>query len=273
MDRLSRLGRRAPDAAGAGGRTPWRWAIAGAVLGAALATAVWAPARWLAAGLHAASGGKVQLVNPRGTFWQGSAGLVLASGTQGGEAVALPGRVGWQLRARWLGLSGRLDLPCCAQAPVGFALRRAGAGMQLAWQDAATRWPATLLTGLGAPWNTLKPEGTLTLHTRGLVLGFEPERLAITGQATLDATDMSSSLSTLRPMGSYRLDLAGGQAPSLLLTTREGALQLAGSGLWSGRAMRFSGEATAAAGSEDALSNLLNIIGRREGARSIINLS
>lgn len=273
MARPGRLGRRAPDAVAAAGRAPWRWAIAGALLGTVLATAVWAPARWLAAGLHAASGGKVQLVNARGTFWQGSAGLVLASGRQGGEAVALPGRLGWQMQLRWLGLSGRLDLPCCAQAPVGFALKRNAAGMQLAWQDAATRWPATLLTGLGAPWNTLKPEGTLTLNTRGLVLGFEPERLAITGQATLDATDMSSSLSTLRPMGSYRLDLAGGQAPSLLLTTTDGALLLAGSGLWSGNAMRFSGEASAAAGSEDALSNLLNIIGRREGARSIINLS
>ncbi|MCY1531269.1 hypothetical protein D9M68_664890 [compost metagenome] len=42
--------------------------------------------------------------------------------------------------------------------------------------------------------------------------------------------------------------------------------------LWSGTALRFNGEASAAPGREDALSNLLNIIGRRDGARSIITL-
>jgi general secretion pathway protein N len=31
--------------------------------------------------------------------------------------------------------------------------------------------------------------------------------------ATLDATDISSSLSTLKPMGSYRLTLEGGPRP------------------------------------------------------------
>ena len=36
--------------------------------------------------------------------------------------------------------------------------------------------------------------------------------------------------------------------------------------------MRFDGEASAAPGREDALSNLLNIIGRRQGARSLITL-
>ena len=97
-------------------------------------------------------------------------------------------------------------------------------------------------------------------------------KLALAGRATLDATDISSSLSTLRPMGSYRITLEGGPAPTLLLTTREGSLQLSGSGRWNGTALRFDGEASAAPGREDALSNLLNIIGRREGARSLITL-
>jgi general secretion pathway protein N len=101
---------------------------------------------------------------------------------------------------------------------------------------------------------------------------FSGSQLRMTGRATLDATDISSSLSTLRPMGSYRITLEGGPSPTLLLTTREGSLQLNGSGRWNGRALRFDGEASAAPGREDALSNLLNIIGRREGARSIITL-
>jgi general secretion pathway protein N len=58
----------------------------------------------------------------------------------------------------------------------------------------------------------------------------------------------------------------------MIVTTRDGSLRLSGTGRWNGQAMRFSGEASAAPGREDALSNLLNIIGRRDGARSIITL-
>jgi general secretion pathway protein N len=36
--------------------------------------------------------------------------------------------------------------------------------------------------------------------------------------------------------------------------------------------MRFRGEARASAGAEQALANLLNIIGRRDGARSLISV-
>ncbi|RYF73071.1 MAG: type II secretion system protein N [Comamonadaceae bacterium] len=237
-----------------------------------MALTLWAPARWLASALHSATGGQLQLINARGTVWNGSAGVALSSGAGGSDALSLPGRLSWRLRPRADGLSGTLDLPCCASAPVGFAVRRAEGGVWLALQDSATRWPAAMLSGLGAPWNTLRLEGTLDLRTQGFSLHFQGRQLAIGGAATLDATDIASSLSTLRPLGSYRLALAGGAAPSLLLTTLAGPLQLAGNGAWNGVALRFSGEASAAPGSEDALANLLNIIGRRQGARSIITL-
>ena len=56
------------------------------------------------------------------------------------------------------------------------------------------------------------------------------------------------------------------------LATIEGRLQLQGSGRWVGSRLRFEGEASAAPEHEAALSNLLNIIGRRSGARSIITV-
>ena len=83
---------------------------------------------------------------------------------------------------------------------------------------------------------------------------------------------MSSRLSTLRPMGSYRLLLSGGEVPTLALSTLDGALQLSGTGQWVGQRLRFAGEASAAPEREAALANLLNIIGRRSGARSIITV-
>ena len=64
----------------------------------------------------------------------------------------------------------------------------------------------------------------------------------------------------------------GGPVPSLQLDTIEGALQLKGSGSWVGSRLRFTGEASAAPDREAALANLLNIIGRRNGSRSLITV-
>lgn len=250
----------------------WRWALLGTVLGASLALSVFAPARWLAAGLASATGGRLQLVNARGTVWNGTSGVVFSSGAAGTESISLPGALAWTLRPGWGSVNASLDLPCCATQPLVLKAHPRLDGVQLDWNDGSSRWPAAMLAGFGAPWNTLKPEGTLELSTQALTMQLQRTQLAVAGRATLDATDISSSLSTLRPMGSYRITIEGGTAPTLLLTTREGSLQLNGSGRWNGRAMRFDGEASAAPGREDALSNLLNIIGRRDGARSLITL-
>jgi general secretion pathway protein N len=51
-----------------------------------------------------------------------------------------------------------------------------------------------------------------------------------------------------------------------------GALQLKGQGQWLGERLRFTGEASAAEGQDAVLSNLLNIIGRRDGTRSLLSL-
>jgi general secretion pathway protein N len=132
--------------------------------------------------------------------------------------------------------------------------------------------PAALLAGLGTPWNTLQMDGDLRLASEDLSVEWAQGRLAIAGRAELTAQRMSSRLSTLRPMGSYRITVLGGPTPTLQLATLEGALQLAGNGQWVGSRLHFSGTASAAPESEAALSNLLNIIGRRSGPRSIITI-
>ena len=73
-------------------------------------------------------------------------------------------------------------------------------------------------------------------------------------------------------MGSYRTTLLGGETPRLQLETLDGALNLSGTGQWVGSRLRFSGSASAAPDREEALANLLNIIGRRNGASSIITI-
>lgn len=255
---------------------PWAWALAGALLGMVLTCVVFAPAHWLAQGLAQASGARIQLLQPQGTVWRGSAQLVLGAGSGSQAHTALPGRLHWHLRPSLAGLQLALQAPCCLPNDWQWTVTPRLTGVQLSLSDqSATQpslWPSALLAGLGTPWNTLQLQGALALSTRQLALQWQSGQWTITGQAQLDAMGMATSLSTLKPMGSYRLRLAGGPSPTLELSTLEGSLQLRGSGRWVGGNLHFDGEASAAPERADALDNLLNIIGRRDGARSLIKV-
>ena len=121
-----------------------------------------------------------------------------------------------------------------------------------------------------------QPSGSLQLSSTGLKVQSVQGRWRFDGQAVLELGSMASRLSTLPVLGSYRLqlqgDVAGGESARVQLSTISGALQLSGSGQWAASRLRFNGQAAAAEGSEAALSNLLNIIGRRKGALSLISI-
>ena len=57
----------------------WRWALVGALIGSLATLTLFAPARWLASVLREQSAGRVVLINPRGTVWNGASGVVFAS--------------------------------------------------------------------------------------------------------------------------------------------------------------------------------------------------
>ena len=251
---------------------PWSWAVAGALLGLMLALLLNAPARWLAAIVQQALVGRVLLSDARGTIWNGTARLTLTGGAGSIDAASLPGRLSWRLRPGWAGLAAQLNADCCMQQAWQLSLQPRWGGASLTLADSQSQWPAQWLTGLGTPWNTVQPEGQLSLSTHGLAAEWAAGRLQLQGSAQLDALHLSSRLSTLKPMGSYRVVLQSGASPSLSLSTLEGALQLSGTGQWVGGRLRFEGVASAAPERLDALSNLLNIIGRRDGARAIIKV-
>ena len=265
MARSSRAPRAAREA-------PWSWAVLGAALGLVAALLFFAPARWLAAGVDRATAGQVLLADARGTVWSGSAQLVLTGGASSTDAATLPGRLTWDLQPRWDGVFARLRPECCSDRPIEVRAHWRVGGLRLAVGDSLSHWPAHVTAGLGTPWNTLQLDGDLQLRTQGLSVEWAAGRLAIAGRAELMALRMASRLSTLRPMGSYRITLQGGTPASLALDTVEGSLQLSGTGQWVGSRLRFRGEARAAPEREALLANLLNIIGRRSGARSIISI-
>jgi general secretion pathway protein N len=257
-----------------------RWAAWGAGLGALVGLLAFVPAGWIAKAVSSASDGRVLLTDARGTLWRGSALPVLTGGVGSRDAAALPDRLEWRLGVSGLTPELRLRQACCLRGEVR-ALVSPGWGrvaVRLLPDQGTTigQWPAALLAGLGTPWNTMQMGGTLRLTSPGLALESVQGRMRFSGDASLDIAHASSRVSTLDTLGSYRLtvrgDAAGAAPASLNLLTVEGALRLSGSGEWGAAGLRFRGEAQAAEGNESALNNLLNIIGRRQGARSVISI-
>jgi general secretion pathway protein N len=255
---------------------PWTWVWLGALAGLLLSVTLVAPAQWLAYGVARVTDQRVQLQAAQGTVWNGHAQLTLGGEDPLAPRTALPGKLEWQLQPHWQGLRVRLSAPCCLDSAWTWELQPRWLGLQVRPGDRdaehALRLPSALLTGLGTPWNTLQLEGTLALSTRALLLDLDQDHPRLQGQLQLQALAMSTALSPLRPVGSYVLTLEGGLTPTLALRTLEGGLQLQGKGLWRNGQLQFTGDAQAAPGQEEALANLLNIIGRRSGARSILQV-
>jgi general secretion pathway protein N len=220
---------------------PWRWAVGGALLGTLVALAVFAPARWLAAGLARAT--QQQVIQ------------------------------NWTLAPSWKGLSARVQADCCMLQPVALGIQPLWGGVQLSLARLQAELPARLLEGLGAPFNTLQPQGRLSLASPGLSVRWLGGRASLSGEADFTASDVSSRLSPLKPLGSYRFVIAGGDSPTVTLSTLgQGPLRLSGSGQWVGSRLRFSGVAEAAPEHQAQLSNLLTLIGRRSGGKAYISV-
>ncbi len=261
-----------------------RWAAAGAVLGAVLATVVFAPASWLAAAVASATDERLLLAEPRGTVWSGSAVMVLTGGAGSRDASALPGRLQWTLAPDGTALALRARQACCINGELRLRFVPGLGRLRLELPGAAGtaplgQWPASWLVGLGTPWNTLMPSGSMLFSSPGLALEQVQGRWRFSGQAVLELVAMASRVSTLDVLGNYRLAIAGdparGDAASVQLSTTSGALQLSGSGLLLGAGaarLSFNGQASAEAGSEAVLANLLRIIGQPRGGRSVISI-
>ncbi|WP_454723553.1 MULTISPECIES: type II secretion system protein N [Cupriavidus] len=259
--RLARRGERRPRG--------WRsvgWLALGLATVALTLVAAF-PATWIADGIASQSQRRVLLADAEGSLWHGSATLALSAGAGSETATVLPGRLQWSV-AFWPLLGGTLRLAVthseAMSSPVGVAVTPLG------WtaQAGAIRLPASLLEGVGAPFNTLRPDGRMRLdwsmlHGR-FFRGAGQDGGGLNGHLTLRLEQVSSAVSRLRPLGSYRAEIDwAGAAGKLELTTLAGPLHLQGSGVL-GRQARFEGTANADPDAAAQLVGLLSLLGRRE---------
>jgi len=238
----------------------------GFVLIALVAAILVMPARWLITLLPASW--PVAVVDASGSLWRGTA--LVALGPPGARTT-LPAQVGWHLG--W-------------QAGPRLQLQHPWLDCQLGLRPGLTalglspctlRLPAVALATLGAPLNTLKPAGQLSLRWPGLQLPYRG--LPAPGEILqLDWAQAGSALSNVRPLGHYRAVLSStGQRLELSLATISGPLLLEGAGNLDARGnFNFRGEARprpeTAASTVAGLQTLLSGIGRRSGEATLLQV-
>ena len=260
-----------------------KWSLTGALIGACFALVIQAPAAWLANAVSNASQQRFVLQNSQGTVWRGSAIAFLSDGNLTAQQIAKAGmplstRVHWNFSSGFdtsfmrFVMRAEIKSECCTPEPLQSAISIGWQGLRIDVANQQSQWPANWLVGLGSPWNTVQPEGIMQLRSENLVWQSNAGAPKIQGLIELTLSQLATPLSTLRPLGTYQLRLQGGDTMAVTLATLEGGLLLSGNGQWADGRLRFKGEARAQPAFEAALSNLLNILGQRQGAISIMEL-
>jgi general secretion pathway protein N len=246
-----------------------------AAVSIAVTVLVMAPAQWVASAIGRATGERVELAEASGSLWRGQATVVLSPGREAGIArVSLPERLSWKL-SPWRLLTGVIDLTLTHPSALLQPLQlRADLGGRVELLATTVRLPAALLVGLGAPFNTIKPGGLVSLSWQRL----EVQRGRLQGDIVGEWQFATSALTSVAPFGTYRLSAEGGfPGTRLKLVTLSGPLELTGDGTIdeTGR-LRLSGRARASSGAEAStraqLAGLVSLLGRRDGDSAILSI-
>ncbi len=251
---------------------PWLW-LAAALIVMLLTALMSLPAVWLVPLVERQTGGRVSLGDPDGSVWQGSAFVGAAGSSDEPLVPLLPGRFQWTLSP--LALLGRVDATLRNDSALSRPLAIGGSWSRWELGPGSLNLPAERLAALGAPLNTVRPSGLMTLSWPALTVTRDGNGTKIEGRMQLDMTQIASALSPVKPLGAYRMHVDWqGNTARIDLKSLSGPLLLEGSGAIAGGRLRFSGQAWAQEGEEQRLAILLNLLGqrRRVGNRDVIAL-
>ena len=227
------------------------------------------PASWFAWGVNYYSHNTVRLDPLSGSLWHGKGRLVIYYPQTAPHDF---GNAEWRINPLWL-ITGRVQVELQAdkqdmKVKTAFSL---GKGT-IALKDTDATFPAASISDLYQPAIMIGPQGQIRLTTSDLVFG----RQNVEGSAALEWLAATSSLSSVQPLGDYRLDITGaGKTANLKLTTLRGDLELTGQGQWqmANGQIQFSGSATPH-GRIVELDPLLKLFGKDQGGgRRLLTLN
>ncbi len=259
------------------GRWPSTFVAVGAFFTALVVLILSAPASFADVGLNQATQGRLRLADASGTLWRGKGKLVLADlgadvasdvKSQTVTGLVLPGEFEWTIAGLPLFL-GRIS---AQMSGVGLItpIQLEGGLNELKISASRLVLPTVDLSRMGSPWNTFKPQASLDVRWDNMVL----RQGQFDGKAAFELKDIASALTSVRPLGSYRVDVVGsGASADVKLLTTQGPLNLTGNGVWNARqGLRLSIEALADESAKVKLQTLLSLMGRRDGEKTIIRI-
>jgi general secretion pathway protein N len=227
------------------------------------------PAAWFAWGLNRYTGGTVRLDPITGSLWHGKGKLVIYYPQITPHDLGL---AEWHINPLWL-FAGRVQLSLQANhqdRQIKTTLGIARNSFML--KDTEAEFPAPFLAQLYTPLSLISPQGKVRVSAAEFM--FAPEKL--NGVAALEWLNAGSGLSSVQPLGDYRLEIMGAEKlANLKLTTLHGDLEFTGQGQWQPRTgqIQINGSAAPHARAGE-LESLLNMIGTDQGnGRRALNIN
>jgi len=215
------------------------------------------PISWASPVISSKTNCKVNLESPQGTIWSGNTSISLGNHLNGtcSDSAFMTERISWSTSCNLLKISCEINLSSAMLSKPGRILISPS---EYSISSNELTLPAKILQDLGVPWNTIKPEGQLTLLWGDLTLSNKNYN----GSVSLIFSDASSQLSSVRPLGDYRVNINSLNTRSFEVNTLKGALDIRGKGSMTGHGIEFTGEAIAKPEYKDALTGLLSVIGK-----------
>lgn len=217
---------------------------------------VTAPATLLARMVEGSSNGQFVLANATGTVWQGNAIPALRQRTGGLFALE---KLHWDVAILPL-FTGKLSIKFRWDnmeqlQPVVATISYS----QIELSNVVIPLHAGLLGELSPLLQPVQLSGQMLIKSDQFTIS----RQGMSGSAVADWTHAGSVLSSVNPLGSYRINLAGsGERLDVTLITTSGVLLLDGTGNFSsGRGLSFQGTARASAKSNGSIDELLSNFG------------
>jgi general secretion pathway protein N len=215
------------------------------------------PISWASTLVTSKTNCTVNLESPQGSIWSGNTSISLGNSVNGAcaENSFVTDRIFWSSSCNLFKISCEIKISSAMLSKPGYILI-SSAGSSINSNELTL--PAKILQDLGAPWNTIKPEGQLTLAWGDLTMSNK----SLNGNMSLTISDASSQLSSVRPLGDYRVNINSLNTRSFEVSTLKGALDISGKGSMTGHGIEFTGEAMAKPEYKDALTGLLSVIGK-----------
>jgi len=209
-----------------------------------------APASLMGYVLERASGGTLSLAQTKGSLWNGSGVALLRLKAR----FQTLGSYRWNLKL----LNASLQVQAGDAAPM--TVHYIPFSERINIDDLHVTLPVSIIEIASPQLGPYQLQGSLEASCDHLTL----DASGLNGQVTMDWLHAASALSTIRPLGDYRILLQGnGSTLNAQLSTLSGKLLLSGKGSYDNAAgMRFNGTAQAAPGTaETELNEMLHHIG------------